>query len=132
MESPDDFQCPEDIYEAVGGVLLESTGSDDEQEVRGFCETLYRQVTGGGGEEAEEGAESGNKAEGARKLDAPIQLSTRINSTGNLCCVVQQRSGQLPCVLVMGIPGIISIHMASFLDSCWLPLELADVLSCDC
>lgn len=70
----------------MGRVLLESIGSTDEEGVKGFCETLYSWLTGGGGggeeEEEQQWAGSGAKTEGARLLDAPIQLSTKLKITG--------------------------------------------------
>lgn len=83
LESPDDFEASEDVYDAVGGVLLECVESNEE-EVKGFCETLYALLSGiddGGKDGVAELAEQ----DSARLLDAPVQLSTKLKVEGEEC-----------------------------------------------
>ena len=80
LESPDDFDSSEEVYEAVGGVLLESIVESDEVGVKGLCETLYSLLIG---EEEGVAAESAEHNSGsARLLDAPVQLSSRLQDKG--------------------------------------------------
>ena len=89
LDSPDDFEASEDVYEAVGVVLLESVEESDEDEVKGLCQTLYRLLTtggggGGGGADKENGAESvkTENLAAARLLEAPVQLSSKLKVEG--------------------------------------------------
>jgi flagellar biosynthesis/type III secretory pathway ATPase len=61
----------------VGGVLLECVDSD-EDEVKGFCTTLYTLLTGG--DKLAESAEQ----DSARLLDSPVQLSTKLKVEGEI------------------------------------------------
>ncbi len=83
LGSPDDFLSAEDVFEAVGGFLVESSDNGDEEGARGFCETLYSLLAGGG--QAEECLGGGDKVEGAKLLDVPVQLSTKLKITGMGC-----------------------------------------------
>ena len=87
LESPDDFEASEDVYDAVGGVLLECVESD-EDEVKGFCKTLYALLTGAdnGGKD-----ESAEQQDSVRLLDAPVQLSTKLKVKGEgVVCVCEE------------------------------------------
>ena len=47
LESPDDFNSSEDVYEAVGSVLLESSGDPtDEEGIRDLCVLLFGVLRG--------------------------------------------------------------------------------------
>ena len=47
LESPDDFNSSEDVYEAVGSVLLESSEDPtDEEGVRDLCALLFEALRG--------------------------------------------------------------------------------------
>ena len=41
LDSPEDFDSNEELYDAVGGVLLEVGGDNGEEQVRELCERLY-------------------------------------------------------------------------------------------
>ena len=69
------------MHDAVGGVLLESTGGSDEEVVKEFCKTLYNWLTGSE-EEAGKGEGPEAKSEGAKLLDAPVHLSSKLKITG--------------------------------------------------
>lgn len=83
LESPDNFEASDDVYDAVGGVLLEYVVESDEDEVKGLCETLYALLTGGGGQVAESAEQ-----DQTRLLEAPVQLSTRLKVDGKRDCVI--------------------------------------------
>lgn len=74
LGSPDDFDSPEDVFDAVGVVLLDSS---DETTVRGFCEAVYKGFHGG----QTDGGSGG--VEGAKLLDAPVQLASKLKIGGN-------------------------------------------------
>ena len=87
LESPEDFDSPEELFDAVGSVLLESLGVDEQEEggtkVKRVCDELYDVVCGGGGGDlgavGVNGAESADKA---KLLDAPVHLATRLKDKG--------------------------------------------------
>ena len=65
----------------MGGVLLESIESTSEREVKVLCETLFSSVFGG---HRDGWVESENKEGGAKLLDAPVQLATKLKINGKL------------------------------------------------
>lgn len=81
LQSPDDFESSEEVYEAVGEVLLECIVESDEAGVKGLCHTLYSLLIG-----EEEGCLSVESTEqdngSARLLDAPVQLSSKLQDKG--------------------------------------------------
>ena len=40
QSSADDFDSTDDLYEAVGGLLLEASGSEDDDNIRSICKGL--------------------------------------------------------------------------------------------
>lgn len=46
LESPEDFESSEDIYEAVGGVLEGAAEDTTEKDVRDLCQQLYSALRG--------------------------------------------------------------------------------------
>ena len=46
LDSPEDFDSSEELYDAVGGVLLEVGGVNGEEHVRELCERLYIALKG--------------------------------------------------------------------------------------
>lgn len=69
------------MYDAVGGILLESV-DDLEEDIRVFCQTLYFMLIGTEGQ-VEEVGELEGRSEGARLLEAPVQLATKLKIEGN-------------------------------------------------
>ena len=83
VESPEDFNGEEDVYDAVGDVLLDSDPSSEEGDIREFCGLLFSvlcKVSGAPG--AVEGvALPGNEN---KLLKAPVQLLSKLK-TGVAC-----------------------------------------------
>ena len=81
LDSPEDFDSSEDLFDAVGSVLLESLGVDgEEDQVRGVCDHLYAVLCGGGcGDDLEDGEED---ADMAKLLNAPIHLASKLRDDG--------------------------------------------------
>lgn len=79
LESPEDFDSSGDLFDAVGGVLLESLGAteDEEHRVREVCEQLYEVLCGGGGDMGDS-----QDAAMAKLLDAPIHLASKLKDEG--------------------------------------------------
>ena len=46
LESPEDFESSEDVYEAVGGVLQGAAEGTTEEAVRDLCQLLYSALRG--------------------------------------------------------------------------------------
>ena len=46
VESPEDFESSEDVYEAVGGVLQGAAEGTTEKAVRDLCQQLYSALRG--------------------------------------------------------------------------------------
>ena len=46
LESPEDFESSEDVYEAVGGVLEGAAEGTTEKAVRDLCQQLYSALRG--------------------------------------------------------------------------------------
>ena len=50
LESPEDFDSSDDVYDAVGGVILEASGhsadEDGERKVRELCERMFASLKG--------------------------------------------------------------------------------------
>ena len=46
LESPEDFESSEDVYEAVGGVLQGVAEDTTEKDVRDLCQQLYSALRG--------------------------------------------------------------------------------------
>lgn len=80
LESPEDFDNSDELFDAVGSVLLESLGSDggEEDKVREVCDHLYAVLCGGGS--ASEDIDS--QAAAAKLLDAPVHLATKLKVEG--------------------------------------------------
>ena len=81
LESPEDFESSEELFDAVGGVLLESLGAskDDEDKVREVCEQLYNVLCGGG--DVGDLGDSEDDAM-AKLLDAPVHLASKLKDEG--------------------------------------------------
>jgi hypothetical protein len=90
LESPEDFDSSEELFDAVGSVLLESLGADEDGEegakVRRVCDELYSVLCGGGGGDLGAGALPGEgdteNADMAKLLDAPVHLASRLKDEG--------------------------------------------------
>ena len=92
LESPEDFDSSDELFDAVGSVLLESLGADEEGEdgakVRGVCDELYTVLCGGGGGGGLVGAGilpgdgATENADMAKLLDAPVHLASRLKDEG--------------------------------------------------
>ena len=89
LESPEDFDSSDELFDAVGSVLLESLGADEEGEegakVRGVCDELYSVLCGGGGvgDGLGPGVLPGDGAtDMAKLLDAPVHLASRLKDEG--------------------------------------------------
>jgi len=77
VESPEDFGSVDDVYDAVGDVLLDSDPSSEEEDVREFCGLLLSLLHGvGGASGAEDGATIPGKEN--KLLKAPVQLSSKL------------------------------------------------------
>ena len=46
LESPEDFDSSDDVYDAVGVVLLEGVEHAEEGQIRELCERLYAVMKG--------------------------------------------------------------------------------------
>jgi len=46
LESPEDFESSEDVYEAVGGVLQGAAEDTTEKDVRDLCQQLFSALRG--------------------------------------------------------------------------------------
>ena len=47
LESPEDFSSSAELYEAVGGMILESGGEEaEEKRVQELCDDLFRVIQG--------------------------------------------------------------------------------------
>lgn len=79
LGSPEDFESSEDVYDAVGEILLDSTGRADEEGIRRFCDVLHRMLHGGGKEV--EDASRGDENVG-KLLETPVQLSSKLRIEG--------------------------------------------------
>eukprot|EP00731_Ephydatia_muelleri_P015000 Em0008g720a len=74
LESPDDFNSSEDVYEAVGSVLLDSSQDPtDEEGIRDLCALLLGALKGDDDYESFEESNGNEK----KLLDAPIYLGDR-------------------------------------------------------
>lgn len=93
LESPEDFDTAEELFDAVGSVLLESLGANEQGEegarVRGVCDELYTVLCGGGGggggdlgAGAMPGEGTTENADMAKLLDAPVHLASRLRDEG--------------------------------------------------
>jgi ATP-binding cassette subfamily F protein 3 len=74
LESPEDFESSEDLYEAVGGMIVEAAGEEGEEGeevVRWICEQLFSLMQG----DTQTG-EADHKL-----LDAPVNLAQRVRGT---------------------------------------------------
>ncbi|KAK7063138.1 ATP-binding cassette sub- F member 3 [Halocaridina rubra] len=66
LNSSEDFENGEDVYEAIGSLLIDAVGADKEGEIRKLCEQLGRNLV----------LSNGTTATTERRiLDAPVQLS---------------------------------------------------------
>ena len=89
LESPEDFESSDELFDAVGSVLLESLGADEQGEdgakVRGVCDELYTVLCGGDGGDLGIGTlgdgATGN-ADMTKLLDAPVHLASRLKDEG--------------------------------------------------
>lgn len=63
----------DDVYEAVGELLLDSVSSSSEEEITGFCALLYSMLHGG-----DEDLEDGSVNNENKLLDVPVQLSSML------------------------------------------------------
>lgn len=71
LESVEEFQCGEDVYEAIGGIVEQVAGDDSEAAVRKLCNRVMvelRLSTPHG----HQAAENGDR----RRLDAPVHLGS--------------------------------------------------------
>ena len=87
LESPEDFDTSEELYDAVGSVLLESLGADEHEEegakVRRVCNELYTVLCGGGdGDLAAVQGEGVENADMAKLLAAPVHLASKLKDEG--------------------------------------------------
>ena len=86
LESPEDFETSDELFDAVGSVLLESLGTaeDEGDKVRGVCDQLYAVLCGGGLEiEGSEGGSSRDTSTApAKLLDAPVHLASKLKDDG--------------------------------------------------
>ena len=47
LDSPDDFDSSTDVYDAVGGVIQEASGSEESEEViRELCDQMFAALKG--------------------------------------------------------------------------------------
>ena len=65
--SGEDFECSDDLFEAVGEVLQEVDGEKTESEIQKICEVLYRTVKPG----QDKATEGGGKL---KLLETSVQL----------------------------------------------------------
>ena len=89
LESPEDFDNEDELFDAVGSVLLESLGFADQEEdkVREVCSQLYAILCGGGGGTADSGDSDCQDAAIAKRLDAPVHLASKLKDEGTLLTV---------------------------------------------
>ena len=84
LESPEDFESSEELFDAVGSVLLESLGADEQEgegaKVRRVCDELYTVLCGGG--DGDLGAVGEENADMAKLLNAPVHLASKLKGEG--------------------------------------------------
>ncbi len=72
LESPDDFSVAEDVYEAVGDVLLDSATTSSEEDIRHFCGLLHSALRGS------DELEGDGQMDENKLLEAPVMLSSKL------------------------------------------------------
>lgn len=70
--SEEDFTSADDVFEAVGDILLEAEPS--EKKVKQFCSTFYSKITSTGGSQSD----AKSSANGVKLLDAPVSIDTGV------------------------------------------------------
>jgi ATP-binding cassette subfamily F protein 3 len=81
--SIEDFSSPDDVYDAIGDMLLEvsSASPSPEDDIRDLCDQLFRLLRPDCVEKAESNGLS--STDGAKKLNAPVRLATAGSFSNN-------------------------------------------------
>ncbi|XP_043240529.1 ATP-binding cassette sub-family F member 3-like [Amphibalanus amphitrite] len=78
LESAEEFQTGDDVYDAIGGIVEQVAGDDSEDDVRRLCHRVMAELQLSSPDGHQGGAANGDR----RRLDAPVHLGSMAGDQG--------------------------------------------------